>query len=234
MNINITILEDNQTDFEVLSQILHAWEAENNHTISIQWIPSIDDFKKEITHLDCNILFSDISLNDKDTFSGIDACKLLRKNGFSGTIIITTAFSDYVFEGYDVQALQYLLKPISKEKLFVCLNRYTSLYEEKWYFHQKGKMLKKIQYYDIVYIEKNLHDMNIYTQSDRFSERISLNEIEKKLPSYFVRIHKSFIVNVHHIQTLNGTELLLDNGQKLSIGRTYLHQIKDALFATVL
>ena len=111
MIINITILEDNESDFITLSDSIKKWAANTGILINIIWLNSYKKFIKSLPTLKCDLFFSDIELNCNNSFTGIDACKQLRESGYTGIIIFLTAFKEYVFDGYDVQAFNYLLKP---------------------------------------------------------------------------------------------------------------------------
>lgn len=113
MELSITILEDEEIHSKQLKQLLKKWGDENHIMMSIHLFFSGESFLKYNYNED-ELFFLDINLK---TMNGMDIAKQLRKDGFQGTIIFLTAFSEYVFEGYNVQALNYLIKPIDYEKL---------------------------------------------------------------------------------------------------------------------
>lgn len=229
MNINITILEDNKQDYSILSDAIIQWAGSAGHLVHITWINSHDSFSRLLPTLNCDIFFSDIELNCDDNFTGIDACRELRTIGYSGIIIFLTAFKEYVFEGYDVQAFNYLLKPTNQEALNNCLNKYVNLYSNDFYYHHKGNDIIKIPYYEIIYIEKKGHDAIIHTAEDIFTERISLNEMYNRLPYFFIRSHKSYITNINKVKSLRQNELQLVEDTYIPVGRGFLPDIKKKL-----
>ncbi len=79
---------------------------------------------------DCNLLFSDIRLAPSNIVNenGISICMQLREKGFHGDIIFLTAFREYVFDGYQAQAINYLLKPISEEIVNNCMDKYITMH----------------------------------------------------------------------------------------------------------
>lgn len=229
MNLNITILEDSRQDYSLLSEFIEHWANIAGHLVHITWINSYDNFNKILPTLNCDIFFSDIELNCDSRFSGIDACRELRNSGYRGIIIFLTAFREYVFEGYDVQAFNYLLKPINPNALNNCLNKFVRLYSNDYYYHHKGNYVFKIPYYEIIYVEKNGHDAIIYTATEMFVERTSLNEIINRLPDFFIRSHKSYIVNINKIKSLKLNELLLSDDISIPVSRGFLPDIKKKL-----
>lgn len=96
MIINITILEDNKSDFITLSDSIKKWAANTGILINIIWLNSYKKFIKSLPTLKCDLFFSDIELNCNNSFTGIDACKQLRESGYTGIIIFLTAFKEYV------------------------------------------------------------------------------------------------------------------------------------------
>ena len=89
--------------------------------------------------LKCDLFFSDIELNCNNSFTGIDACKQLRESGYTGIIIFLTAFKEYVFDGYDVQAFNYLLKPINYGTINNCLDKFNSLFSSRILLLSQGQ-----------------------------------------------------------------------------------------------
>ena len=105
MNLNITILEDEAIHAAQLKQLLEKWSKQNNIPTSIRHYFNEQEFSKQKYDED-EIFFIDIELGFAN---GMNIAKQLRKNGFCGNIIFLTAFSEYVFDGYHVQALDYVL-----------------------------------------------------------------------------------------------------------------------------
>ena len=229
MIINITILEDNESDFITLSDSIKKWAANTGILINIIWLNSYKKFIKSLPTLKCDLFFSDIELNCNNSFTGIDACKQLRESGYTGIIIFLTAFKEYVFDGYDVQAFNYLLKPINYGTINNCLDKFIHLFSRKFYYYHKGNDIISIPYNDIMYIEKNGHDVIFHTTSNVFVERTSLNEISKRLPVFFIRAHKSYIVNINKVLSLRINELFLPNNVTIPVSRSYLTNIKKKL-----
>ena len=233
MNINITILEDNKQDYSLLLESLEQWANSAGHIVHVTWINSYDNFCRFLPTHNCDIFFSDIELNCDSNFTGIDACKELRKAGYPGIIIFLTAFKEYVFDGYDVQAFNYLLKPINQNSLTNCLNKFVGLYSNDYYYHHKGNDIFKIPYYEIIYIEKSSHDAIIHTTTAIYVERTSLNEILNRLPDFFIRSHKSYIVNINKVKSLRQNELKLISDVSTPVSRSFLPDIKEKLLEIV-
>ena len=110
-----------------------------------------------------------------------------------------------------------------------CLDKFIHLFSREFYYYHKGNDIISIPYNDIMYIEKNGHDVILHTTSNVFVERISLNEISKRLPVFFIRAHKSYIVNINKVLSLRINELFLPNNVTIPVSRSYLTNIKKKL-----
>lgn len=229
MNINIAILEDNNQDYEILRQNLTMWSSLSGNVINISWFSSEENIYNNFENNSYDILFSDIELTTEMNTTGMAICGNLRRNGYSGEIIFLTAFSEYVFEGYNVHAFNYLLKPIELKKLQECMDRYSALHMSDYYYYHKGNDVIQLPYNNIIYFSKDGHDVIIQLLNDVYIERVTLNEIENRLPSLFQRCHKSCIINMLHVRSIVGNTVYLSNNKTQTIGRNYLTQVRKML-----
>ena len=231
MTINIILLEDKKKDYEQLYSILFEWANTNETIINISWCQTGDQLTQILSKQPCDILFSDIELLDPNGThsSGVDVCKTIRQKDYHGDIIFLTAFREYVFDGYDVQAFQYLLKPIEKEKIFCCMDKYKTIHQKDYYYLHKGADILQISYNDIIAIKRAGHDIEFQTLQGIHTERTSLTNISFHLPKQFIRCHKSCIVNAYHIQSLVGSTLYLTNKKTQMVGRNYLEDVRKRI-----
>lgn len=228
MKIDIAILEDQEPDFLYLSSLLTAWSHHTDKLITITRFKDteiIQDFK--INNYD--LLFADIELKGVADETGISICKKLRANGFNNEILFLTAFKEYVFDGYGVRAFNYLVKPLTIEMLSSCMKHFLELHTKKYYHLQDRSVLVRLKFNDIMYITKEGNNALIHTQNKTYYERTSLSNMTDKLTHTFIQCHKSCIINLSHINSLSGHEIILTDGTKINVGRNYLNQVRDAL-----
>lgn len=228
MNINIAILEDNKCDYQDLLVLIEGWGKTSGNIISASWYKDAETLPISDIINSCDIFFADIAL-DSDNITGLDVCRKLRNAEYTKEIIFLTACREYVFEGYNVQAFNYLLKPIDKHQLEKCLNKYVNLHNTDYYYYRNNQDIFKIPYYQIISISKDHHNVILQTADDIYVERTTLNEIEKRLPEQFIRCHKSCIINIFHIYSLSGNVIRLTNNLVQPVGRTYLANIRSHL-----
>lgn len=228
MKIDIAILEDNDQDFSYLSSLLTAWSHRTDNTITITRFQNTNIIR-DFTINNYDLLFADIELKGAGPETGISICEKLRANGFNNEILFLTAFKEYVFDGYNVRALNYLVKPITTEKLSASMKRFLEFHTKNYYKLQDRSLLIQIKYNDILYITKEGNNTLIHTQNETYYERTSLSKIMDKLTHTFIQCHKSYIVNLSHVNSLSGSEILLTNGTKITVGRNHLTPVRNAL-----
>ena len=230
MKLNIGIVEDNIADYNNLYNKLNKWAFDSGHILKLTRYRTGEELIKSSSFSLPEIFFMDIELNTEnpaEQLNGIETAIRLRKAGYDGKIIFLTAFREYVFEGYNVNAFNYLIKPISNEALSSCMNKIVLIHTNGCYCFRSNNELLQIPYKDIVTFSKASHDVLIQTKNNIYSERASLNDIEKHLPNEFVRCHKSCIVNIHYIYNITGNTLKLSTNQIQSIGRTYITKVRQ-------
>lgn len=186
-------------------------------------------------HVD--LMFLDIKMPQ---MTGIDFLKTLKR---PPRVIITTAFSQFALDGFELDVVDYLMKPITFERFFKAVNKYfqtaqpdnveldagNGRSEDAYIYVKENKRIIKIYLKEIHFIEGLNEYIRIHTDSGRVVVKSSLQSIENKLPSEsFLRIHKSYIISIPRIRAFNATTIELDNA-KLRIGRNYKNQVFSAL-----
>ncbi|RCH56824.1 DNA-binding response regulator [Mucilaginibacter hurinus] len=151
------------------------------------------------------------------------------------TVVFTTAFPEYALEAFDKEAFDFLLKPINYERFAKCIQRVKrrlSQPEEKVSDIQpndfftikseiKGRLLK-IRFDEVIYIEGAVNYIQIFTAEGKHMTYLTLKEIERHLPpAKFIRIHRSFIVNLDFVTVVERSRLRLTNGETLVMGDHY-------------
>ncbi|MCL2227389.1 MAG: LytTR family DNA-binding domain-containing protein [Oscillospiraceae bacterium] len=143
-----------------------------------------------------DLAFLDIQMKN---MTGIELAELIRKTDSNMLIVFVTSFKEYVLKGYDINALHYLIKPVSPAKLLPILDRdhviFRSQQDEFLLVQYKsGKM--KLPFADIDYISISPHIACVHAGSRTFEKRVTMSELTDILPGYFVRTHRSYIVNL--------------------------------------
>lgn len=179
-----------------------------------------------------DLLFVDINL---PKVNGLDFIKSLNGNY---QIILTTAYHQYALDGFNLNVVDYLLKPIELSRFMQAINKVfekikPSYSEEKiatdkrsFYFFNVDKKQVKIFADEILYIESLKDYVRIHTKDKRAVTKFQIGELEKHLnDSRFIRIHKSFIINSEKITSLSASEVELESFH-IPIGRTYKNSLQ--------
>jgi DNA-binding LytR/AlgR family response regulator len=162
-----------------------------------------------------DILFLDIKM---PSLSGLDMLKTLQN---PPKVILTTAFSEFGVESYEYGIIDYLLKPIAFERFLKAVNKIlmpknedlstgrienTAKIDPTFIFFKADKKIHKYYFADILFIEGSGNYVKIHTQHEKpIMVLDKLTELQGKLPTkQFIRVHKSFIVNISHIQKIEG------------------------------
>lgn len=167
-----------------------------------------------------DLIFLDINMPD---MSGISLAKSLPK---STKIIFTTAYREYAVDGFDLQAVDYLLKPISLDRLLQAINKFRSENTKvevsvDYLVVRSDRKMVKINLADILYIESLSDYLKIYTPTKSIITRETISNIESKLSNKtFIRIHRSFIVSKSYITAFTA-EFVEVEDVTLPVSRSY-------------
>lgn len=149
-----------------------------------------------------DILFLDIEMKQLD---GVAAAKALRNKGYKGVIIFVTAYPDFVFQGYDVQALNYILKPYEKKKITEVLQaglKQLRVSTEQFFTIEQKSGTVRLSLDHTLYFYSQSRTITAVTDKETVSFYGKLNDIAPSLPETFVRIHNRYLVNLNFISRL--------------------------------
>lgn len=173
-----------------------------------------------------DVIFLDIHL---PKIKGLDFIKTLNH---PPKIILTTAYREYALDGYELNVVDYLLKPVSFNRFMQAVNKLAQFYVEvgvkeevapakTYIFLNINKKKVKVDFNKIIYVESRKEYVYIVTKEQNYLIKMSLNELEQQLGNeFFLRIHRSFIVSRQMVTAYNASEIEIQ-GQLLPIGRNY-------------
>lgn len=175
-------------------------------------------------------IFIDIELPG---INGLAVARQLRENGYAGMIVFTTNYEQFVFDGYEVEAFRYLVKPLSKETVLPCAQRMERDAQAKALQFSFDRKMHSIPYRELLYISSYGHYLTLHTKKQDFDWKFSLKELTPMLPEQFVRCHRSFVVNLDAIRKLDGKRLVLKNNEQIDVSDGYLQNVRNALSGMV-
>lgn len=181
---------------------------------------------------DADIIYLDIIMGK---MNGLDVAKKLRETGFFGEIIFLTSSEEYVFDSFDANPLYYILKesPHEKSKLEESFLRGVSLTSKKAteFFICANRMEKKqIPLHLISYFEIHSRVVTVHYDGQKvFEFYSSMDSLLSQLNQHsFIRCHRSYVIGLKYIDTLDAKDVLLTTGKKIPIGTTYMKDLKLA------
>lgn len=222
--MNIVIVEDEASCCKQLETNLKDWSVKHNILINISCYEKGKDLLSDAFQKN-QLIFLDIDLPE---LSGMETAKKLRQNGYNGHIVFLTAHNEYVYEGYHVRALDYVLKPITPETLEKCLLPVLHELESSTYILRTATSIEKIPYSSIIAFATQGHYIEIITKQQVFRQKISLKVLKPLLPEDFVQCHRTLIVNINHIVKLDGKNLHLTNQTVYPISKQYMESVQNA------
>lgn len=184
--------------------------------VLIKECSSANEAYKEISENNIDLLFLDVEMPG---LSGIELVKLLE--GRRPLIIFITSKLEYAIDAFDLNIVDFLIKPIETARFLKAVGRAKEQHKLKlqnltdqsnnFVFIRDSNIVRKIDIKDILYLEARNNYIHIYTNTISYSLLSSLKSIEEKLPSeLFVRVHRSFIINLSKIESIEGTTLFIN------------------------
>ncbi len=179
-----------------------------------------------------DLIFLDINMPD---ISGMQLVQTLSPRPM---IIFTTAYSHYAVESYGLNALDYLLKPITFERFLAAINKAAGTPSSKnvvsnedgpTVFIKSGPQTYQVKIADILYLQKDGNYITVYLKDKKILIRENMTDIFEIVPEeQFVRVHKSYVVATRHITMIEVHQVIV-NGEKIPIGSTYREELKARL-----
>jgi len=221
------IIDDDPFQRHLITQYVNQVE---NLSLSAEF----DTATKSINYLSKNpvdLIFLDVELPE---MNGVEFLEQFRPDS---EIILMSAADKYAINGFNLEVADYLLKPISFARFTRSVNKVISHIATKnqsqdgasdFLFIKDKGIYHKVLFSDIIYIQSSSEYVMIHTKVKRIMLYSSMDGILKKLPAYFMRVHRSYIVNQNAIERVNGNTVEINN-QSISISKTYHDNVMSSL-----
>ena len=219
----VAIADDDAKDALLLKQSVEAYFAAQNMTARIQVFSDGLDFIK--CSETCDIVFLDIQMEKLD---GLETARFLRKIGSESILIFVTNMAQFAIKGYEVDALDFIIKPVSKESITYVLDK-----AMKRLAGTTGAVIvlktaegtMTISENDITYVEVFDHNLVYHTTRGEYTVRGRLSDMTEKLnPEHFVECNRSFVVNLRYVSHVAADYLLIEN-TRVSISRSHRKEL---------
>ena len=224
--MKLAIVEDNIHDRQSLRELVNDFCIINKIDHAIETFTSAEDFFASWP-MELDVLFLDIMLEE---MNGIEIATKIRQSNERVIIIFTTSNPQFSLSGYAVDAMDYLIKPVSREILFRTLEK--AMHRLRSSFHNFFTINNNDGYFvintmDIYYLEVLNRRLIIHTKSGPVACLRSLQYMEEQLPDSFFRCHSAFLVNLQSVESVHGSDIVVA-GNTIPISK---HRRKDFIRA---
>lgn len=227
--MKIAICDDDPLQLQYIHSLVQKWSNIVSGNTDVLLYSNAEELLFNYTPGCFDVLLLDIQMTGEN---GISLAKRIRSFNDDAVIIFITAVSDYVFDGYDVGAVQYLLKPVNEDKLFECLStsRQKATNKKRIILEsEQGSVAVALD--DIIYLEAFSHKTKIVLNDRELFINESISSIEKRIGNDFYKCHRSYIVNIKHINSIRKYDTVMDNGSTIPVSRRIYNDFNNAFIA---
>lgn len=227
-----TVIIDDDSHWQIIIKNL----INNEYELLLEGIfSSTEDAYEYLTHNEVDLVFLDMKIQDDN---GIDLIKRLEKIPH---VIIISSFKEFAFEGYSISASDYLTKPIDFEKFgeavqkaveSIKLNRNVNNSNKKIEFDRDYILVKenlmtiKLNYSEILYISALENYIKIITPTRSYVVLTTLLQFERSINNHpFLRVHRSYVINLNYLKTINKDILILNDNTQVPLGEQYKNDV---------
>lgn len=232
MGYKIAVCDDSLADRDYVSDLVRQWAAAQGLEMELDRFSSAEAFWfRYAEEKNYDILLLDIEMGGMD---GVTLARRLRRENDTVQIVFITGYSDYIAEGYEVEALHFLVKPVKKEQLLAVLNRAVEKLkknEQVLHFTVDGQMLR-IPVHQIRSVQVQGNYVTIHGR-ENCTVKKTLSELEAMLDSRFYRVGRSAIVNLTRIRRVTKTDIFLDDGSQIPLPRGAYEGVNRAIISRV-
>ena len=231
MLYTVAVCDDDAADADRMAGYVQAWGAASGHAVRVKSFLSAEAFlfayEEDKTF---DILLLDVEMGE---MSGIALAKKLRAQNNRAEIVFVTSHSELSGEGYEVDALHWLVKPVTPQKLGTVLDKAAArlqIQPRSVIVSSEGEILR-LSEPDVLYAEAFLHYTVIHTADNQYRIKESISAFEKMLSEDFFRIHRSYVVSLKAVVRFTRTGVTLYNGETLPLSRTKYEELTRAFIA---
>lgn len=230
MAYRIAIVDDSEKDAEFVQGILNDWASQRQIAIHSEIFPAAEPFLfRYAADKAWDILLLDIEMTGMD---GVSMAKRVRQSNAAVQIVFITGYCDYIAEGYDVEALHYLVKPVNPGKLLTVLDRALEKRKQQercLNLEILGEMVR-LPFYDIRYVDVHQNYVTVHAKQ-AYTVKRALGDLQQEQDTRFCRVGRSMILNLKYIQRVTKTEVHLSDGTVLPLPRGAYEPLNRAIIA---
>ena len=226
--LRIAVCDDEPLAMEYIVTHLQQWADFNDCILRILTFSNAEQFlfTYEVDK-DLDILFLDIQMGK---MNGVELAHRIREKDERIQIVFITALTDYIAEGSELSALHYLVKPVSKDKLYAVMDRavQNSSKTDSYVLLTVDQTVLRVPVNSIMFAETFAHYIVITTKNGTYQVRENASSLSEKLGDDFIRPHRSYLVNLRYIHSISRTEILLDDKTSIPLSRYNYQKVNQA------
>lgn len=228
MNYRVAIVEDNKAEAQLMEQYFHRYASGSKDTFQLLHFSDGSDFINNYKPI-YDLVMMDVNL---PKCNGLDASIALRKIDQSVALIFVTSMVQYAVRGYEVDAMDFLLKPVTYQVFTLKLQRALHRAQQNTSLElliQLQDSVYRVPVSQIKYIEVRNHSLIYHTTEGNIESRGKLSDLEERLSNIqFIRCNRSYLVNLAFVKSIRGSQLVLDT-EELQISRPKKAFVLEAL-----
>ncbi len=227
--VRIAVCEDDVKVLDTICQMIVDNLQCEHSILKFTSAEEVLSYVDEYGDASINILVSDIELPGEN---GVEMSGRLRNVHPDMQFVFVTNYTDYIEDVFSVDPVYYILKPVKTEKLVEALNKAISRIEknnEQCITITRNTKLIRIKLNEIKFAESDRRTINLHLHSSSVHFNMRLDELEKKLPENFLRVHKSYLVNMNYIGSISNNKIVLLTGEEIPVAKAKYTDVKGSI-----
>lgn len=227
--LRIAIIEDDKVCMNKLADYIKQFSSDEKIELSIETFNDAPSFLFSFQQ-QYDIIFTDI---DMPKINGYDASKMIREKDENVVLVFVTQLTQYAIKGYEVNASDYILKPVEYDSLKLKMKRFVKLVSKKnedmITISTSTDEKVAIKLNSLIYIESDDHLLKYVTNDNEYYSFGSLKKCDSKFPSLFFRCHASYLINLSYVERLEKYTIFLKNGFNIPLSRSKKKEFMEAI-----
>ncbi len=228
MNYRIAVCDDDAAILPDIKRGVLDWAGEAGHCAAVETFPSAEAFLfRYEEERGFDMLLLDIEMG---RLNGVELAKRVRADNREIQIIFVTGYADYIADGYEVEALHYLMKPVAHQKLCEVLDRAAAklLRNERALHLNCADGAVRVPLHEIAYLEVRGNYVTVHAKEE-YTAKMTLGEAQRELDERFFRTGRSYILNLNDVRRVSRTDAYMKDGTALPLPRGAYEALNRAL-----
>lgn len=230
--MTICYCEDESAQAKVFSIKIDQWAKNKNIAVHTDLFESAEEYLFQAEQNTYDVIFLDISMRGQN---GMELARKIREKEKDVVLVFVTSDASYVFDGYEVGAYRYLMKPVDEKKLWEILDyarMQREVEEENYILVKKDSQSVRVNLNDVLYMEAQKHYVNLYLEDQ---ESINIKTVFTELlqgmqekSDTVLATHRSYAVNIEKVVRIGRTECVLADGSVIPVSRSFYKEVNEA------